>query len=478
MLAKGMNNKQLAIKLTFLLVVTIISVLIAILRPLHGYPAMTDYGLAIFFWVVVNWMYPIIAPYIVGFIGLLVALLLGIPYATVYSGFSNDIFWVIVGAYFLAIAFTKSNIARRVGYYLVSRSSGSILSLLNAVTWVNTIFSPVIMSNTARGGVFVPVTKGVTEAIGSEPGDSKGGKAIFLASTYVNVFNTNWTLTALSTNLLALAFFVDVFHIYITWLKWLELGFPMLITVGLIPFIVNIMFSPKSSDTKNTNAAIKQYAIDSLKKMGPLTSAEKKALALFVLVIALFVLDSFTKIDLSFVAILAMILVVLPPFGIVTPQEALKDVEWGVILWLGTAISIGSIGAKTGVFKALTNLMFVSTHITSLEPVAFVLILIIILMYFHAISPGYVAYTVALVPVTLSIVKALPYSSPLLGFLVIFTMGIGAAFFPFNSAPNMLFYGYNYFTQKDFLKGGLVLSVIAILNIILLYFLWWPMIGI
>jgi di/tricarboxylate transporter len=57
-------------------------------------------------------------------------------------------------------------------------------------------------------------------------------------------------------------------------------------------------------------------------------------------------------------------------------------------------------------------------------------------------------------------------------------MGIGAAFFPFNSAPNMLFYGYNYFTQKDFLKGGLVLSVIAILNIILLYFLWWPLIGI
>ncbi|MFP3262566.1 MAG: SLC13 family permease, partial [Nitrososphaeria archaeon] len=362
--------------------------------------------------------------------------------------------------------------------YLVSRSSGSIFSLLNAVTWVNTIFSPVIMSNTARGGVFVPVTKGVTEAIGSEPGDSKGGKAIFLASTYVNVFNTNWTLTALSTNLLALAFFVDVFHIYITWLKWLELGFPMLITVGLIPFIVNIMFSPKSSDTKNTNAAIKQYAIDSLKKMGPMTSAEKKALALFVLIIALFVVDSFTKIDLSFVAILVMILVVLPPFGIVTPQEALKDVEWGVILWLGTAISIGSIGANTGVFKALTNLMFVSTHLASLDPVAFVLILIIILMYFHAISPGYVAYTVALVPVTLSIVKALPYSSPLLGFLVIFTMGVGAAFFPFNSAPNMLFYGYNYFTQKDFLKGGLVLSVIAILNIILLYFLWWPLIGI
>jgi anion transporter len=475
---KSMNNKQLVIKLTYLLAVTIISVLIAFLRPLQGYPALANYVLAIYFWVVANWMYQIIAPYIVGFIGLLVALLLGIPYTTVFSGFSNNIFWVIVGSYFLAIAFIKSNIARRLGYYLVSIGSGSLLSILNAVTWVNTIFSPVIMSNTARGGVFAPITKGVAEAIGSEPGDSKGGKAIFLASTYVNVFNTNWTLTALSTNLLALSFFVNVFHINITWLKWLELGFPMLITVGLIPFIVNIMFRPHSMDTKNANAAIKQYVIDSLKKMGPMTSAEKKSLALFVIIIALFIATSFTNIDLSFVAILAMILVVLPPFSIVTPKEALNSVEWGVVLWLGTAISIGSIGSSTGIFKALTELIFASTHLTLLPPVAFILILIIILMYFHAISPGYVAYTVALIPITLSIVKDLPYSSPLLGFLVIFTMGVGAAFFPFNSAPNMFFYGYNYFTQKDFLKGGLVLSVIAIVNIILLYFLWWPLIGI
>jgi di/tricarboxylate transporter len=157
---KSMNNKQLVIKLTYLLAVTIISVLIAFLRPLQGYPALTNYALAIYFWVVANWMYQIIAPYIVGFIGLLVALLLGIPYTTVFSGFSNNIFWVIVGSYFIAIAFIKSNIARRLGYYLVSIGSGSLLSILNAVTWANTIFSPVIMSNTARGGVLPQSRRG------------------------------------------------------------------------------------------------------------------------------------------------------------------------------------------------------------------------------------------------------------------------------------------------------------------------------
>ena len=473
-----MSSKHTLIKVIYLIIVTIISVLIALLKPLKGYPAMTDYGLAIFFWVVANWMYQVITPYIVGFIGLVVALLIGISYTTVYSGFSNDIFWVIVGSYFLAIAFIKSNIARRLGYYLVSKTSGSLLAAVMASTWTNTIFSPVVMSNTARGGLFAPVTKGMAEAIGSEPGDTKGGKSIFLASTFVNVFNTNWTLTALSTNLLALTFFTDVFHIDITWLKWLELGFPMLITVALVPVVVNLMFRPHPVDTAESKAATKQYAIDSLKKMGPVTTMEKKALILFVIIIALFIADSFTKIDLSFVAVLAMILVVLPPFSITTPKEALNSVEWGVVLWLGTAISIGAIGSSTGVFKALTNLIFVSSNITLLAPVAFALILIIIMMYFHAISPGYVSYTVALIPITLALIKGLPFSSPLLGFLVIFTMGVGAAFFPFNSAPNLFFYGYNYYTQKDFLKGGLVLSVIAILNIILLYFLWWPLVGV
>ncbi|MEM0134733.1 MAG: DASS family sodium-coupled anion symporter [Thermoplasmatales archaeon] len=473
-----MSRKHIPIKAIYLLVVTVISILIALFKPLKGYSDMTNYGLAIFFWAVANWMYQTITPYITGFIALVVALLIGVSYTTVYSGFSNDIFWVIVGSYFLAIAFIKSNIARRLGYYLVSKTSGSLLAAVMASTWTNTIFSPVVMSNTARGGLFAPVTKGMAEAIGSEPGDTKGGKTIFLASTFVNVFNTNWALTALSTNLLALTFFTDVFHVDITWLKWLELGFPMLITVSLVPIVINLMFRRYPLDTPESKAATKQYATESLKKMGPVTTLEKKALILFVIVIALFIADSFTKIDLSFVAILAMVLVVLPPFSIVKPKEALNNVEWGIILWLGTAISIGTIGSSLGVFKALTNLVFVSTHITSLAPVAFIILLIIALMYFHAISPGYVAYTVAIIPITLALIHGLPFSSPLLGFLVIFTMGVGAAFFPFNSAPNLFFYGYNYYSQKDFLKGGLVLSVIAMLNIILLYFLWWPLVRI
>ena len=443
-----------------------------------GYPANADYGLAIFVWAVANWMYPIITPYVVGFIGMAVAFFI-VPLSTVFSGFSNSVFWVIVGSYFIAVAFMKSNLARRVGLYLVRLGSGSVLGALLATTWANTIFSPVVMSNTARGGLFAPITAGVADAFGSKPGDNKGGKAIFLANTFINVLNTNWVLTALSTNLLALGFFTQTFNMSISWVKWLLLSFPMLVTVALVPFIVYQMFPPTTKETSEAKMSVKHYADEELNKMGPLSSVEKRAMAFFVLILALFIAISFTTIDLAFVAVLAMILAVMPPFEIVTPKDALNYVEWGVVLWLGAAISIGSIGASTGVFKALTQLIFVKSGIVAVPVTLFVILLVLIMMYFHAISPGYVAYTVALVPITLEMVKAVHFANPaLLGFLVIFTMGAGAAFFPFNSAPNLFFYGYGYYNEREFLKGGLVLSVITILNILLLFFLWWPLVGI
>jgi DASS family divalent anion:Na+ symporter len=253
----------------------------------------------------------------------------------------------------------------------------------------------------------------------------------------------------------------------------------MLVTVALVPFIVYQMFPPTTKETSEAKMSVKHYADEELNKMGPLSSVEKRAMAFFVLILALFIAISFTTIDLAFVAVLAMILAVMPPFEIVTPKDALNYVEWGVVLWLGAAISIGSIGASTGVFKALTQLIFVKSGIVAVPVTLFVILLVLIMMYFHAISPGYVAYTVALVPITLEMVKAVHFANPaLLGFLVIFTMGAGAAFFPFNSAPNLFFYGYGYYNEREFLKGGLVLSVITILNILLLFFLWWPLVGI
>jgi di/tricarboxylate transporter len=79
-------------------------------------------------------------------------------------------------------------------------------------------------------------------------------------------------------------------------------------------------------------------------------------------------------------------------------------------------------------------------------------------------------------PITLEMVKAVHFAKPgLLGFMFIFTTGAGSVFFPFNSAPNLFFYSYY---NEEFLKGSLVLSVIIMVNILLLFFLWWPLVGI
>jgi len=464
------------IQLTYLLIISIMALLIAFLKPITGYAAITDYTLAIFLWVVLLWMYPVIPPYVTGFIGIFISILVGVSENLAFSGFVNDVYWTIVGAYFLAVAVAESGIARRIGLYLINVSSGSILSIVLSTTWTANILSPVIMSNTARGGLMAPIVKGVVDAIDSKPGDNKGGKTIFLANTIINVVNTNWVMTGLATNLIGLALFEKFTHLTISWLNWLVLGIPMLVLVVITPIIVYYMYRPvESSENK---IKVKEHAIEELKKMGPLTVKEKTALSIFVFVLILFVTDIWTKIPIGAIAILAMILSILPKIGIIEASKATKVVEWPVILWLGAAISIANVAASEKVFTFLGNFLLVHSGIVKMGVVVFAIVLTIFSVYLHAISPGYTAFAVSILPITLAISQAGHFNMIDFGLLAIFSMGVGAFFFPFNSAPNMIMYGYNYYTQRDMFKAGLVLSIPTIIMLLVSFFYWWPIIGI
>jgi di/tricarboxylate transporter len=61
---------------------------------------------------------------------------------------------------------------------------------------------------------------------------------------------------------------------------------------------------------------------------------------------------------------------------------------------------------------------------------------------------------------------------------MIWTFGAGPKVFMYESAVLVVGYSYGYFTNKDMLKIGAILSVVTALILLLLVPLYWPLIGI
>ena len=61
---------------------------------------------------------------------------------------------------------------------------------------------------------------------------------------------------------------------------------------------------------------------------------------------------------------------------------------------------------------------------------------------------------------------------------MIWTFGAGPKVFIYESAVLVVGYSYGYFSNKDMLKVGAILSVVTALILLLLVPLYWPLIGI
>ena len=213
----------------------------------------------------------------VAMIGLGVAMVTKLlPFAGAFSAFASEIPWLIALAFFLARGFIKTGLGNRIAYYIVSLFGKSTLGLTYSLVFSEALLAPAIPSLAARaGGIFLPLTRALCVACGSDPANGterKMGAYVMLTVFQTSTVTSGMFITAMAANPLSVNLATAAIGQTISWGQWaLAASIPGLICLISVPLILYVVYPPEVKDSPEAP----DLAKEELKKLGPMSNDEK-----------------------------------------------------------------------------------------------------------------------------------------------------------------------------------------------------------
>jgi DASS family divalent anion:Na+ symporter len=395
---------------------------------------------------------------------------------TMLSGFSSTVTWLVVMAFVIARAIIKTGLGRRIAFFFIYLLGKRTLTLSYGLAMADLVLAPAMPSITARGGgVIAPIVRSIAAAYGSEPNDGTGdkiGKYLTFTAFIVNITTASMFVTAMAGNPLAVAAAKSV-GIDISWNMWaLAASVPGLITLAVAPLVVYFFVQPPQ--IKRTPEAV-EMARKELAAMGPFSLPEWIVAAVFVLLLALWILgDMYKFMDPTVGAFVGCSLLLLT--GIITVEDMRTEKEaWETFVWMSILITLGGALHQTGATKWMA--LVVAPSVEGLNPALVFTILILAYFYTHYFFASASAHVAAMFAAFIAVGVKAGVSGVLLALAMgpISSLMAAITHYGIGSAP--IFFGSGYLSVGQWWRNGLLMSIVILLIWLIIGPIWWGLLG-
>ena len=390
------------------------------------------------------------------------------------SGFSNSTIWLVVSAFLFARSFIKTGLGSRIAYMVMRSLGDSTLKLGYVLCISDLILAPATPSNTARGGgVLYPVVRSLCSAFESEPGPSarRIGSYLMVTQFQCNCITSAMFMTAMAANPLIAVLSKQVLKIDLSWGLWaLAASVPGIVALIIMPYFLYKIFPP---EIKHTPEA-KELATRELAKRGPISSAEKVVLAVFIGALLLWATSTITKLDATLVALMGVCVMLMA--DVLTWKDILDDKgPWDTLMWMGGLVCMADFLNKLGFIP-----WFAKTVAASISGVAWVpalTILLIVYMYAHYGFASLTAHVTAMYPafVAVAVAAGAPVFLAALSLAFLSNLCGGLTHYSTGTAP--IYFGAGYTDQGTWWKLGFAASVVNMIIWIGVGGIWWKILG-
>ena len=410
----------------------------------------------------------------IAFIGLMLTTLTKtLTFDQAFTGFSNNIVWLIVFAFFIARGFIKTGLGFRIAYHLMDLLGKSTLGMGYGLVATDFVLSSAIPSLTARtGGVIFPLLNSLCKAFGSEPHNQprKVGAFLFVTAFQGSVITSAIFLTAMAGNPM-IADLAEQVGISVTWGRWaLAAIVPGLIALLVVPLFIYKIYPPEQKETPDA----KKYAKKQLKDMGPISAGEWVMLLVFVLLI---VLRAGAKIIGIHPAVTAMVGLSLLLLSKVIAWDDITSEKgaWNILVWFSVLLMMAGFLTKLGFMAWFSDLVMV--HLQGMNWVLGFTILFLVYFYSHYFFASNAAHIGAMFLPFLVLATAMGTPPALAVFSLAFASSLFGGLTHYGCGPAPIFFGAGYVKISDWWKLGFYISVINIIIWLGLGSLWWKLIG-
>jgi len=395
---------------------------------------------------------------------------------TALGGFSNTALALVAAALFLSAAMTKTGLDRRIALVVLSKMGAKTNRVLIGVILVGLVLSFFVPSTTARVACMVPIVMGIISAFGVSRTSKFAGVLMIATAQADSIWNVA-IKTAAAQNMIAVGFIEKQLNHTVTWLEWFTAAFPfgVLMSIALYWVLMKLM-PPEIEEVEGGDETIQREKAG----LGSMTVPEKKLLGISLALLFFWstegVLHSF---DTSSTTLVAITLMLLPAIGVMDWKETVNKIPWGTILLFGVGISLGSAILSTRAASWLASVIVTTTGLETAPSLLILAILAAVLITIHLGFASATALAAAMIPLVISVLQKVQTPGiNIIGMTMVLQYVVSFGFIlPVNAPQNMIAYGTDTFTVRDFVRTGVPLTFIAYGLILLLGATYWKLLG-
>lgn len=386
----------------------------------------------------------------------------GLRLADAAGGFASDVTFFLIGAVAIGTAVESSGLAARAARLLSRSARGNPVRLYAQMIAGLPMLALMIPSAITRNAILIPAYRDALTAMGVGQ-TSRVGRAIMLALGMLNPLASSALLTGGITSITA-ATLLGGFS-WLTWFALMAVPYYALLILGAVYLRLMVgRFEPGDGAREGSTC-----------EREPLSVPELRTLAVLAITSALWLTDSLHHLSPAVPALLGAVLLLLPGTGVLTWKTFESRLSWGLILTVGTSLSLATLMTRSGAAAWLGQLFL--SHLSALAGTPLVLVASLILgtALVHLAITNLAACVALLLPINATIAESAGLN-PLVTGLIITIVVDAVILYPVQTASNLMAYESGYFDRSDVRNLGLGMLALTIL-VALLVLPYWALLG-
>ena len=385
--------------------------------------------------------------------------LLGVAYgtSTALTGFSQPALWLIVFGLVVGEVTRQSGLVDVVERWTLSRLSGDTLErpvrlyawLLLGLSLVGLALVLLVPSGLVRVLILAPVLIEVGDRFDSR----EASLGLFLAPTFSTYYGSAGVLTGGLPNIVIVGVAESVAGQSIGWAEWFVTMFPLM-GLGKALVIVATVFVLYRPDPETT-----------VRAGGGVASADAagaRRMLLFLLVgVAFWATDFVHGFHPMYGALLVAGLALLPRVG-VADFDAVGDVDFSIVFFVGAVFAIAAGLAETGFTDVAANWLLSFVPADAPLPLALVAVFGVTIAMTLVLEG--VATSSVLTPVLVSFVESA--GLPLLPVLFVEAIALETYFFPYQSIVLVTILGLEVLEPWELIRATTVISIVGTVTLL------------
>ncbi|MEU6912193.1 SLC13 family permease [Streptomyces olindensis] len=392
---------------------------------------------------------------------------------TLFGTLGDATVWLLICAFVLAAAVSRTGLAGRAAVFLVS-GARSVRQLVHLTTAALVVTAFAVPATSGRAALALPVFLALAKVLAD-----RKRLVVMLALLFPTVIllSAVATLIGAGAHLITVSVLWETTGQHIGFTEWLLLGLPLAVVSSHLAAELVLLTTTRRADRQGpvriTPEQIQEHSEQPV--TGPWSQAEKRCALLLATVVLLWCSEPLHRVPPALVALIGAVIASSPALGTVRLKDALKTVPWSLLLFMAATMAMGVALADSGAARWL-----VSGLPANESPVVFLAIVIAVSTAAHLVLQSRSARSSVLVPLVVAAAVGVGVN-PVAAALASTAAAGFCHTLPASAKPVTLFAqlpGTPTYTPRDLLRLSAFLAPTTAALVLLFAVAVWPLLGV